>query len=145
MIKVIGFEHVSWAAADSEPGSSTLAVLGLECTGSEEIHTQDVFASSFESDSGVRFEIIRPRGPDSHLRRFLDRRGPGLHHVCLQVEDLNQACAEIRRVGWRLVGEMFSDSRGRRVFIHPQSTGGVLIGLIELHPHLKPKPLTPER
>ena len=139
MIKVVGFEHISWAAGDLEPGSSTLSLFGLESTGAEEIHSQDVLSNTYESDSGVRFEIIRPMGADSHLHRFLERRGPGLHHVCLQVEDLDQACAEVQRVGWRLTGEVSTDSRGRRVFIHPQSTGGVLIGLVELHPHLKAK------
>jgi methylmalonyl-CoA/ethylmalonyl-CoA epimerase len=140
VIKVIGLEHVSWAAGDLERSSATLALFGLECTASEEIHAQDVLANAYESDSGLRFEIIRPLGDHSHLHRFLERRGPGLHHVCLQVEDLDQACAEVQRVGWRLTGEASTDSRGRRVFIHPQSTGGLLIGLIELHPHLKPKP-----
>ncbi len=139
MIKVTGFEHVSWAAADLEPGASTLAFFGLACTGSEEIHTQGVVSNYFEADDGIRFEIIRPRGPESHLQGFLKRRGPGLHHICLQVDDLDHACAEIRKAGWRLAGEIFADSRGRHAFVHPQSTGGVLIGLIELHPHLKLK------
>jgi methylmalonyl-CoA epimerase len=137
MIKINGFEHVSWAASELEPGERTLALFGIKPTGFEEVHAQDVSANYFEGDGGVRFEIIRPLGPQSQLRKFLESRGSGLHHICLQVENLDDACAQITAAGWQLVGQTFSDSRGRHAFVHPKSTGGVLIGLIELHPHLK--------
>jgi len=137
MIKINGFEHVSWAAPDLEPGQTTLALFGIKPTGFEEIHDQDVTSNYFEADCGVRFEIIRPLGPTSHLRKYLAARGPGLHHVCFQVDNLDEACAEVIKGGGQLVGHTFSDSRGRHAFVHPKSTGGVLIGMIELHPHLK--------
>lgn len=137
MIKVKGIEHVSWAAAELEPAQRTLALFGLEPTGFEEIHSQQVTSNYFEAPSGVRFEVIRPANPDSHLRHFLAKRGSGLHHVCFQVEDLDDACAQVRAAGGELVGKTFEDSRGRHAFVHPKSTGGVLIGMIELHPGLK--------
>jgi methylmalonyl-CoA/ethylmalonyl-CoA epimerase len=137
MIKITGFEHVSWAASELEPGQRTLALFGIKPTGFEEIHDQDVTSNYFEGNGGVRFEIIRPLGPKSHLRKFLETRGPSLHHVCFQVENLDDACAQVTAAGGALVGHTFSDSRGRHAFIHPKSTGGVLIGLIELHSHLK--------
>src|SRR5689334_643901 len=68
MIKINGFEHVSWAASELEPGQRTLALFGIKPTGSEEIHDQDVTSTYFEGEGGVRFEIIRPLGPQSHLR-----------------------------------------------------------------------------
>ncbi len=139
MIKITGLEHVSWAAADAERPAAILGLFGIKPTGSEEIHTQDVTSTYFEGEAGVRFEVIRPRTPSSHLNRFLERRGPGLHHVCFQVDNLDAACAEVVRHGGRLVGETFSDSRGRHAFVHPDSTGGVLIGMIELHPELRGK------
>jgi methylmalonyl-CoA/ethylmalonyl-CoA epimerase len=137
MIKINGIEHVSWASAELEPAQSTLALFGLIPTGFEEIHSQHVTTNYFEAPSGVRFEVIRPATEESHLRQFLAKRGPGLHHVCFQVENLDDACAQIHAAGGELVGETFSDSRGRHVFVHPKSTGGVLIGMIELHPGLK--------
>lgn len=140
MIKITGFEHVSWASNDLEPGKSVLGLFGIEPTGFEEIHTQAVTSNYFEEpESGVRFEIIRPGSDDSHLHKFLKERGPGLHHVCLQVEDLDDACEQVKAAGGSIVGHTFSDSRGRHAFIHPKSTGGVLIGMIELHPELKKK------
>ena len=137
MIKIKGFEHVSWAAAELEPGQSVLGLFGIKPTGFEEIHDQDVTSNYFEGPNDVRFEIIRPLGPDSHLRRFLERRGSGLHHVCFQVDDLEDACTQIREAGGEIVGEIFSDSRGRHAFVHPKFTGGVLIGMIELHPGIE--------
>jgi methylmalonyl-CoA/ethylmalonyl-CoA epimerase len=138
MIKVNGLEHVSWAAGDLERAGSVLALFGFAPAGAEDIRAQNVRADYFASECGLRFEVIRPLGPDSHLRRFLEQRGPGLHHVCLEVDDLEDACQQVVRAGGQLVGEVFSDSRGRHVFVHPKSTGGVLIGMVELHPELKP-------
>jgi methylmalonyl-CoA/ethylmalonyl-CoA epimerase len=137
MIKINGFEHVSWAASELEPGQRTLGLFGIKQTGFEEIHDQDVTSNYFEGDNGVRFEIIRPLGPNSHLRKFLETRGPGLHHVCFQVDSLDDACAQITGAGGQLVGHTFSDSRGKHVFIHPKSTDGVMNSLNELYPHLK--------
>src|SRR5215203_3492127 len=134
-IKIHGFEHVSWAAPALEPGQKILSLFGIQPTGYEEIHDQAVTSNYFEEpESGVRFEIIRPLGGDSHLHKFLKARGGGLHHVCFQVDNLDDACAQIKSAGGELVGHTFSDSRGRHAFVHPKSTGGVLIGMIELHP-----------
>jgi methylmalonyl-CoA/ethylmalonyl-CoA epimerase len=137
MIKIKGFEHVSVAAADLEPTQGVLGLFGIEPTGREDIPEQDVTTTYYEGPNQVRFEIIRPLGEHSHLHRFLERRGPGLHHICVQVENLEEACAAIRDAGGRIIDEIFSDSRGRHAFVHPKFTGGVLIGMIELHPGLE--------
>ena len=137
MIKIHNLEHVSWASSDLEPAQSILKLFGIRPTGSEEIHEQGVTTTYFEADCGVRFEVIRPISDDAPLKRFLSSHGPGLHHVCFQVDNLEDACDQVQRAGGQLVGPPFSDSRGSHVFVHPKSTGGVLIGMIELHPHLK--------
>jgi methylmalonyl-CoA epimerase len=137
MIKIHGFEHVSWAAGDLEPAQKVLGLFGIEPTGYEEIHDQDVTSTYFAGPGGVRFEVIRPLGEESHLHKFLSARGPGLHHVCFQVENLDEAIEEVTRAGGQIVGHQFSDSRGRHAFVHPKSTGGVLIGMIELHPQFR--------
>lgn len=136
MIKIKGFEHVSWASNDLDKAQRTLALFGIKPTGFEEIHAQDVTSNYFEGNNGVRLEVIRPLGKESHLHRFLEKRGPGLHHICFQVENLEEACAEVIKAGGKLVGHQFTDSRGRHAFVHPESTGGVLIGMIQLHPGL---------
>lgn len=137
MIKVKGLEHVSWASGEPGTPRSVLALFGFTPAGGEDITAQTVSADYYASDCGLRFEVIRPLGAASQLHRFLAQRGPGLHHVCLEVDDLEDACAQVKGVGGQLVGEIFADSRGRHAFVHPKSTGGVLIGMVELHPELK--------
>lgn len=139
MIRIFGFEHVSWAAADIEPAQSILGLFGIGPTGYEDVHDQDVTSTYFAGPGEVRFEVIRPLGEKSHLNKFLKTRGAGLHHVCFQVEDLDDACRQVQEAGGELVGHQFWDSRGRHAFVHPKSTGGVLIGMIELRPELKPE------
>ena len=137
VIKINAIEHVSWAAPALDTAQKTLALFGFGPTGEEAIPSQDVQTTYFETPSGVRFEVIRPASDHSHLKHFLAKRGPGLHHVCFQVANLDDACRQVRAAGGELVGEIFADSRGRHAFVHPKWTGGVLIGMIELHPGLK--------
>jgi methylmalonyl-CoA/ethylmalonyl-CoA epimerase len=137
MIKVLGYEHVSWCVADTARPAEILNLFGLKEGETESLPGQGVVSTYYEGPNDVRFELIRPSGDKSHLHNFLKVRGPGLHHVCFQVENLEQACKEIKNAGGELVGKPFEDSRGWHAFVHPKSTGGVLIGMIQLHPGLK--------
>jgi len=78
-------------------------------------------------------ELLEPRTPDGPIARFLERRGPGIHHVCYRVPDLDQALAECRARGYRLIDEKPRvGAGGRRIaFLHPKSTAGILIELTE--------------
>jgi methylmalonyl-CoA epimerase len=135
-IKIKGLEHISLAAPTPDQFAKTLAVFGFEATLTEEIHSQEVLTTYYHHPNGLRFEIIRPLTKSSPLKRVLEKRGPGLHHICFQVENLQETCDEVERLGWGLVGAQFEDSRGRHAFVHPLSTGGLLTGLIQLHPGL---------
>lgn len=78
-------------------------------------------------------ELLEPASPDSPIARFLGRRGPGIHHVCYRVRDLDRALAACRAAGYRLVDEVPRIGAGghRIAFIHPKSTAGILIELTE--------------
>jgi len=78
-------------------------------------------------------ELLEPRSPDSPIAKFLDRRGPGIHHVCYRVADLDAALAACRRAGYQLVDETPRLGAGghRIAFVHPKSTSGILIELTE--------------
>ena len=78
-------------------------------------------------------ELLEPRDPDSPVAKFLARRGPGIHHVCFRVPDLDSALARCRAAGFRLVDETpRRGAGGRRIaFVHPKSTSGVLLELTE--------------
>jgi methylmalonyl-CoA/ethylmalonyl-CoA epimerase len=79
-------------------------------------------------------ELLRPALPDSPVGRFLERRGPGMHHVAYQTDDIDTALRSVRESGLQLVDERPRPGiKGSRVaFVHPTSTGGVLIELVEL-------------
>ena len=78
-------------------------------------------------------ELLAPRDPDSPIARFLAKRGPGIHHICYRVADLDAALEACRAAGYRLIDpEPRTGAGGRRIaFIHPKSTAGILLELTE--------------
>jgi methylmalonyl-CoA epimerase len=81
---------------------------------------------------GSRIELLEPTEADSVVGRFLEKRGEGLHHVALRVPDLKAAVERLRASGARLLNEPRTGAGGHLyVFVHPASTGGVLLELIQ--------------
>jgi methylmalonyl-CoA/ethylmalonyl-CoA epimerase len=78
-------------------------------------------------------ELLEPNAADSPISRFIDRRGPGIHHICFAVHDLDDTLARCRAKGIRLIDDTpRAGAEGKRIaFLHPASTGGVLIELTE--------------
>jgi methylmalonyl-CoA/ethylmalonyl-CoA epimerase len=78
-------------------------------------------------------ELLRPLGPDTAVGRFLDRNGPGLHHVAYGTDDIDSALDAVREAGLRLIDERprTGIKNSRVAFVHPKSTGGVLTELVE--------------
>jgi methylmalonyl-CoA/ethylmalonyl-CoA epimerase len=78
-------------------------------------------------------ELLAPLTTDGPIAKFLDRRGPGIHHLCLRVPDLDAALARCRALGYRLVDEQPRVGHGghRIAFLHPKSTAGILLELTE--------------
>jgi len=81
----------------------------------------------------VQIELLEPRDPASPVAQFLARRGPGIHHICYRVPDLDQALERCRAAGYRLVDEHPRRGiGGRRIaFLHPQTTAEILLELTE--------------
>jgi methylmalonyl-CoA epimerase len=90
----------------------------------------------FLGDSGCRLELLEPTSPDSPIARFLDRRGPGLHHIAYRVADLDAALAKLAAAGIRLIDAApRKGAYGHRVaFLHPSGLNGVLVELVEAKP-----------
>jgi methylmalonyl-CoA/ethylmalonyl-CoA epimerase len=82
---------------------------------------------------GALVELLEPERPGSPIAKFLEKRGPGIHHLCFAVPDLEAALARCRQAGIRLIDEApRAGAEGKRIaFLHPASTGGVLIELTE--------------
>lgn len=78
-------------------------------------------------------ELLRPLSPDTAVGRFLERSGPGLHHVAYGTDDIDAALESVRAAGLRLIDEEPRPGirRSRVAFVHPSSTGGVLTELVE--------------
>lgn len=81
----------------------------------------------------VDVELLEPLDDDGPVARFLARRGPGIHHICLRVPDLQEALARCRTAGYRLIDEVpRTGAHGRPIaFVHPRTTSGVLLELTE--------------
>ena len=106
--------------------------LGMELQHRETVEEQGVEAVLLGvGESHV--ELLRPLGPDTAVARFLDRNGPGLHHVAYGTDDIEQALESVRSAGLELIDEQPRKGiRNSRVaFLHPKSTGGVLTELVE--------------
>ena len=123
--------HVGIAVPDLE---SALAfyrdVLGLQPHPPEVVDGATIVALSF-GDAEV--ELLAPVEPDSPIGRFLTRRGPGIHHICYRVPDLDAALEACRKAGYRLVDEVpRKGAAGRRIaFVHPKATAGILLELTD--------------
>jgi methylmalonyl-CoA/ethylmalonyl-CoA epimerase len=105
-------------------------VLGLSAAPPE---TADGATVVSVAAGGSQIELLQSDDPASPIGRFLARRGPGIHHVCLRVPDLDAALARCRTLGYRLVDESpRPGAHGRRVaFVHPKATAGILLELTD--------------
>jgi LAO/AO transport system kinase len=105
--------------------------LGMTPQGRETVAVEQVNVAMLPA-GGPRLELLEPIGPDSTIARFLAKRGEGLHHLALQVPDLRAAVERLRAAGARLLHEPRRGAGGHEyVFVHPASTGGVLLELIQ--------------
>ena len=123
--------HLGIAVADLDAAASFYTdILGVPSRGPELVDGARILHLQL-GDSEV--ELLEPASADSPVGRFIARRGPGLHHVCYRVPDLDAALAACRSAGYRLIDDTPRvGAGGRRIaFLHPQSTSGTLVELTE--------------
>lgn len=106
--------------------------LGLRVSGYETISDEKVRVAMLPLGS-TRIELLEATAKDSPIARFLAKRGEGLHHIAIAVDDLAACVRQLRAAGVRLIGDELKTGAGghRYVFIHPASAGGVLVELVE--------------
>ncbi|MGY5865633.1 MAG: methylmalonyl-CoA epimerase [Candidatus Thorarchaeota archaeon] len=107
-------------------------VLGLKYLGSEEVSGQNIRVAFFEiGDSKI--ELVEPTSDDSPIAKFLEKRGGGIHHIAVLVDDIEAALARHQEAGARLIDEKprIGAHNMRMAFIHPKSSGGVLMELCQ--------------
>lgn len=132
MIRIKKIDHVAICVDDVDGAVAKYKeVLGLEPTVREVVASQKTEAVLLPVGE-TSLELIAPHGNEG-LKKFLQKRGPGLHHVAVEVEGIEQALATLKALGVPLVDETpRKGARGHKVaFLHPKATGGVLVELVE--------------
>ena len=125
-------DHLGIAVNSLDTALPFYESLGLAAT-REQVDEEKVNVALLPAGES-RIELLEPAGPDSPISKFLEKRGPGLHHVALRVPDLDAAIAALQASGARLLNEPRRGAGGHLyVFVHPASTGGVLLELIQEH------------
>ncbi|MCC6344089.1 MAG: methylmalonyl-CoA epimerase [Bryobacterales bacterium] len=105
--------------------------LGMSVSARETVSGEAVHVAMLPAGES-RLELLEPAAPDSTVARFLEKRGEGLHHIALRVPDLSAAAARLKEEGARVLTEPRRGAGGPLyVFVHPASTGGVLLELIQ--------------
>lgn len=94
----------------------------------EEVPSQKVKVASVEIGES-RLEFLEPTSPESPIAKFMEKKGPGIHHICLEVENIEEALATLEKNGYRLIDkEPREGAMGMKIaFVHPKSSGGVLL------------------
>ena len=133
MAKVLRIDHVAILVEDLE---ATLGfwrdALGMDLAQVKEMPAE-MAEIAFLPTQGSEVELVRPTTPGSGLARYLEKRGPGMHHLCLEVDDLVGMLAQLKAAGVQLINEepRLGDGGKRYAFIHPKSANGVMVELYE--------------
>ncbi len=131
MIKRI--DHIAIAVNDMDEAARFYTdTLNLDLSGVEVV-TEQKTRVGFLKIGGSNIELVQPASEDSPLVKFLETRGPGIHHICLEVDDIQKEVEELKKRGARMIDETPRPGahNTRVAFIHPKSSGGVLIELNE--------------
>ncbi len=126
-------DHIGIAVSNLEDGAKFYRSLGFSSMHVELVPTEKVKVGMFELANQARIELLEPTTPDSPVGKFLEKRGAGIHHICFQVTDIRAVLARLKDQGVQLINEEPTPGAHncRVAFVHPKSTGGVLVELSE--------------
>ena len=132
-MKIIGIEHIGIAVNDINTSSSFWEnILNIVHTHTEDVESEGVSTKIFDTGEG-KIELLDSLDKNSPIHKFLQKKGPGIHHICLEVDNINEAISELKNFKIDILNDSPSiGAEGYKiVFIHPRSTGGVLVELAE--------------
>ena len=130
---VIRIDHIAIVVEDiGEARGFYEEALGLNLTHVENVEEKESIVAFFPT-GGSEIELVQPTSNDSGVARYLAKRGPGIHHICLEVNDIQATLDDLKSRGVELINETpTTGSGGKQIaFIHPRSTSGVLIELYQ--------------
>ena len=127
-------DHIAIAVNDVEASAKVYQkALGIDKIEFETVETEGVKVAIIPMENG-RIELMQPTKDDSPIKKFLDKKGPGLHHIALQTDDIDGEVERMEGCGVQFLGKIRPGSAGTKVtFIHPKSLEGVLAELCS-HP-----------
>ena len=134
MPKVKQINHVAVVVEDMEKALSFWRdALGLELHELRDVPAEKSQVA-FLPLPGSEVELVRPTSDDSGIAKYLAKRGPGMHHICLEVDDIEGMMSELKSKGVRLINEVprLAIDGKKYAFIHPESTAGVLVELYQI-------------
>jgi methylmalonyl-CoA epimerase len=125
-------DHVAVVVKDLDVGIERWENIGLKFSDEREVvETQGVTVAFAPMDTNAKIELLCPYGEDGPIHKFIEKKGEGIHHLCFKVPDVLAKCNELKEKGFILINdEPVLGAGGCLVnFIHPKSTGGVLVEL----------------
>ena len=131
--KILGIEHVGIAMENMDGISAFFSdILGLEYSGSEKIDDQQVITDIFNTGRG-KLEFLQATCPDSPISKFIEKKGVGMHHIALLVDNIRAALDYLQKEGIDLIDTTPRiGAEGLHIaFLHPRSTGGILVELCQ--------------
>lgn len=132
-MKVIKVNHIGIAVKNLDEALELWRdTLGVELAEVEEVTAMSLTAAKLRSGE-TDIELLESIGGVGPIGKFLEKNGPGIHHICLEVDDIEAALSELKAAGYRLIDEEPRTGAGgyRVAFVHPKSVGGVLLELAE--------------
>src|SRR5438034_4067050 len=125
-------DHLGIAVKSLDAAKTIYEKLGLSISAEQEVPAEKVRVVMVPVGD-TRLELLEPTSEDSVIAKFIAKRGEGLHHISLRVPDLEAAVSQLKQNGVRLVSEEIKIGAGghRYIFVHPTSSGGVLLELVE--------------
>lgn len=134
MPKVKSIHHVAVLVEDMEKALAFWRdALGMELHELRDVPAEKSQVAFMPLD-GAEVELVMPNTDDSGIAKYLAKRGPGMHHICLQVDDIAGMLSQLKQKNIRLINEepRKADDGKQYAFIHPESTGGVLVELYQI-------------
>src|SRR5258706_4452034 len=134
MPKITAINHVAVVVDNMDKSLSFWRVaLGIELNELRDVPMEESQVA-FLPVGGAEVELVMPTSTNSGIAKYLDKRGAGMHHICLEVDDIEGMMSQLRKKNIRLINEeprVAGDGK-KYAFIHPESTGGVLVELYQL-------------
>ena len=132
-MKILGIEHIGIAVKDLDTNAPFWKhVLKISHKGTETVAQEGVTTDIYDTGSG-KVELLKSMSSNSVIEKFLEKRGEGIHHVCFEVDNITKAILELKELNIDVISDRPTvGAEGYKVvFIHPKSTGGVLVELAQ--------------